>query len=104
MTDTLSLARSRHIALKSIRAARPAGTTCAGQLLDAAYQAARLMARHSPVALEFEKRSLKEIEYLNFRDGYTYEQGLFGDVSAYRDAKEVVNAALEKRSPNCSGD
>ncbi|WP_208024223.1 enoyl-CoA hydratase-related protein [Amycolatopsis pithecellobii] len=74
------------------------------ELLDTAHQVARLMSRHSPVTLKFAKRSLNEIEYRSLRDGYTYEQGLSGELSAYRDAKEAVNAALEKRSPIYSGD
>ncbi|MHA6797468.1 enoyl-CoA hydratase-related protein (plasmid) [Pseudonocardia bannensis] len=73
------------------------------ELMGEAYRIARLMARHSPLVLEFVKRSLNEIEYQNLYDGYRYEQTLSGEFSTYSDAKEAVNAVLEKRSPVYTG-
>ncbi|WP_217640830.1 enoyl-CoA hydratase-related protein [Blastococcus tunisiensis] len=68
-------------------------------LLSSAYEVARGIARHSPVALRFAKRSLNTIEYMDLKQGYEFEQGLSGELSAYEDAKEAVNAFIEHREP-----
>lgn len=73
------------------------------QLLTEAQTLAQLIARHSPVALRFAKRSLNEIEGRGLKDGYEFEQGLSGELSAYADSKEAVAAFFEQRSPVYTG-
>ncbi|TAK68052.1 MAG: crotonase [Actinomycetota bacterium] len=73
------------------------------QLMDEAYRVARLIARHSPVALRFAKKSLNTIEYMDIKAGYEFEQGLSGELSAYADSKEAVNAFFERREPRYTG-
>jgi enoyl-CoA hydratase len=72
-------------------------------LLGEAYALAQQIVRHSPVALRFAKHSLNEIENLGLKDGYEFEQGLSGELSAYSDAKEAVAAFFERRSPVYTG-
>lgn len=73
------------------------------RLVDEAHALAHLMARHSPVALRFAKRSLNAIEYQDLKNGYEFEQGLSGELSAYADAKEAVAAFFERRTPTYTG-
>lgn len=73
------------------------------RLLDEAYAVAAKIVQHSPVTLQFAKRSLNEIEYRDLKGGYEFEQGLSGDLSAYADAKEAVNAFFERRPPVYTG-
>jgi enoyl-CoA hydratase len=73
------------------------------RLLDEAYSVAAKIVRHSPVTLRFAKRSLNAIEYRDLKDGYEYEQGLSGELSAYEDAKEAVNAFFARRPPRYVG-
>lgn len=73
------------------------------RLDGAARDLARSIARHSPVVLRFAKRSLNAIEYMPLKEGYELEQGLTGELSAYDDAKEAVNAFVERRTPVYTG-
>jgi enoyl-CoA hydratase len=73
------------------------------RLLDEAYALAARMTRHSPVALRYAKQSLNAIEFADLKGGYEHEQGLTGELSGYADAKEAVNAFLERRPPNYTG-
>nr|WP_211176626.1 enoyl-CoA hydratase-related protein [Pseudonocardia acidicola] len=73
------------------------------RLLDEAYAVAAKIVRHSPVTLRFAKQSLNAIEYMDLKGGYEYEQGLSGELSAYADAKEAVNAFFERRPPQYTG-
>lgn len=75
-----------------------------GDQLDAtARELARSIARHSPAVLRFAKRSLNAIEYMPLKEGYEFEQGLTGELAAYDDSKEAVNAFLERRAPVYTG-
>lgn len=69
------------------------------QLLDTARSLARDIARHSPVALRYAKRSLTTIEFMDLKEGYEFEQGLTGELSDHPDSKEAVAAFLEGREP-----
>jgi enoyl-CoA hydratase len=73
------------------------------RLLDEATALADRMTRHSPVALRFAKQSLNAIEFADLKGGYAHEQGLTGELSAYADAKEALNAFLERRPPTYTG-
>lgn len=72
-------------------------------LHEAATALAQRIVRHSPVAIKFAKRSLNQIEYMDLKTGYEYEQSLTGELSAYADAKEAVNAFFDRREPQYTG-
>ena len=44
------------------------------------------------------------IEFDALKPGYEFEQTLTGDLSRYADAKEAINAFLEKREPHYTGE
>ncbi len=74
------------------------------ELLAAAYEIASRITRHSPAAIRFAKQSLTTIESMELQAGYTYEQGLTGELCAYSDAKEAVKAFFERREPQYTGE
>lgn len=73
------------------------------ELLAEAHALAARVARHSPVAIRIAKRSLNQIEYMDLRSGYQFEQGLTAELAGYDDAKEAVAAFFEKRDPIYTG-
>jgi enoyl-CoA hydratase len=73
------------------------------QLLASATELAHRIARHSPVAIKVAKRSLNQIEYMDLKQGYEFEQGLSGELSGYADSKEAVAAFFERRAPQYTG-
>lgn len=73
------------------------------QLLEEAHALAARIARHSPVAIRICKRSLNQIEYMDLRSGYQFEQTLTAELCGYPDAKEAVAAFFEKREPRYTG-
>ena len=74
------------------------------ELLAAAHEIAGRITRHSPAAIRFAKQSLRAIEDMDLKTGYTYEQGLTGELCAYPDAKEAVEAFFERREPQYTGE
>lgn len=80
-----------------------AGIVPQDQLLAAANDVAHRISRHSPVAIKIAKRSLNQIEYMDLKDGYEFEQSLSGELSGYDDSKEAVAAFFERREPQYSG-
>lgn len=73
------------------------------KLMDEAHHRAATIARHSPVAIRFAKRSLNQIEFMDLKSGYKFEQGLSGELAAYEDSKEAQRAFFERREPNYTG-
>jgi enoyl-CoA hydratase len=73
------------------------------QLMPTARDVASRIARHSPVALRFAKKSLNTIESLDLKSAFEHEQSLSGELSGYSDSKEAVNAYFEKREPQYTG-
>jgi len=73
------------------------------ELLEEAYRRARVIGAHSSVAIRFAKRSLNQIEFMDRKAGYEFEQGLSGELSAYEDSKEAQRAFLERRDPRYNG-
>ena len=73
------------------------------QLEVAAIELAHGITRHSPVAIKIAKRSLNQIEYMDLKSGYQFEQGLTAELSGYEDAKEAVRAFFERREPQYTG-
>lgn len=73
------------------------------ELLDAAMQVASEISKKSPIAIKLAKQSLNTIEYMDLKEGYTFEQSLSRELSGYEDSKEAVNAFFEKREPVFKG-
>jgi enoyl-CoA hydratase len=69
------------------------------ELLDEAQRWAEKIARHSPRAIRYAKRALNEIESMDLKPGYEFEQGLTGELSGYPDSKEALAAFFERRPP-----
>lgn len=74
-----------------------------GELLAAATSLANSIARHSPLAVRVAKQALNEIEYMDLKSGYEYEQRLTGVMADTQDGKEALSALLEKRAPVYTG-
>jgi len=74
-----------------------------GELLAEARRRADAIARHSPVAIRFAKRSLNQIEFMDLKGGYEFEQGLSGELAAYEDSTEAQRAFFERREPVYTG-
>jgi enoyl-CoA hydratase len=75
----------------------------AEELLAEARRRAQTIAKHSPVAIRFAKRSLNQIEFMDLKSGYEFEQGLSGELAAYEDSKEAQRAFFERREPVYTG-
>lgn len=73
------------------------------ELLTEARRRAAVIAKHSPVAIRFAKRSLNQIEFMDLKSGYEFEQALSGELSAYDDSKEAQRAFFERRPPQYTG-
>lgn len=71
----------------------------ADQLLAAAETLAREIAAHSPTGLRVAKRVLNEIETMDLKAAYQYEQGWTGVMSGHPDSKEAIAASRERRAP-----
>lgn len=72
-------------------------------LLAEARRHASVIAEHSPVAIRFAKRSLNQIEFMDLKSGYEFEQSLSGELSAFDDSKEALRAFFERRAANYTG-
>jgi enoyl-CoA hydratase len=75
----------------------------AERLLEEAMRWARAVTRHSPLAIRFAKQALNRIEFMELKPGYEYEQGLTGELSGSKDAKEALAAFFEHRAPAYEG-
>jgi enoyl-CoA hydratase len=69
------------------------------ELLDAAEALAREIVAHSPTGVRVAKRVLNDIETMNLKPGYQYEQGWTGVMSGHPDSKEAIAASRERRAP-----
>lgn len=73
------------------------------ELAKAATELAQRITRHSPVAIRTAKRSLNQIEYMDLKSGYQFEQSLTGEMARSEDSKEAVAAFFERREPRYTG-
>jgi len=67
--------------------------------LDEAVNLAKSVARHSPVALEMAKDSVKKAFETGLQEGLQYERKNFYTLFASEDQKEGMTAFIEKREP-----
>lgn len=72
-------------------------------LVPTALAVAATIARHSPLALMYGKRTLNAIEHMDLKPGYEYEQSMTREMTRFDDAKEAVRAFLERRPPEYTG-
>jgi len=68
------------------------------------YDLAASMAEHSPVALEFAKKSVKAAARMDLESGIEYEAELFAQLFATDDKNEGIDAFLEDREPEWRGE
>ncbi len=71
--------------------------------LDEAVNLAKNVARHSPVALEMAKDSVKKAFETGLQEGLQYERKNFYTLFASEDQQEGMNAFIEKRDPVFKG-
>lgn len=74
------------------------------ELVATAIELAGVIARHSPVALRYGKKALNVIEHMDLKPGYEYEQGMTREMTRFADAKEALQASLERRQPQYRGE
>ncbi|NYT79576.1 enoyl-CoA hydratase/isomerase family protein [Alcaligenaceae bacterium] len=72
-------------------------------LVETAVSLAQEIASKSPVSVSLAKQTLNAIEEMSLRDGYRYEQDMTAAISKTDDAKEALQAFLEKREPKFKG-
>ncbi|MEM7468332.1 MAG: enoyl-CoA hydratase/isomerase family protein [Pseudomonadota bacterium] len=77
--------------------------TAPEELLKEANKIAEEIASKSPIAIKLAKHALNQIEEMNLRDGYRFEQTMTGEVSKTADSKEAMQAFVEKREPVFKG-
>jgi len=74
------------------------------ELDERVYGLAGTMAEKSPVALEFAKDAIRASSRMGLEEGLEYEAQLFFQLFATEDMREGVEAFLEKREPEFSGE
>ncbi|AGB36610.1 enoyl-CoA hydratase/isomerase family protein [Natronococcus occultus] len=71
---------------------------------DRVYELAGKMAAKSPIALEFAKRAIKASSRTGLEEGLDYEAELFVQLFATEDKDEGIEAFLEGRDPEFTGE
>jgi enoyl-CoA hydratase len=78
---------------------------CAEDVIDErVYDLAGTMAEKSPVALELAKSAIRESARMNLDSGLKYEAELFVQLFATEDKDEGIDAFLDGREPDFSGE
>lgn len=70
-----------------------------GELHSTASEIAERIAGYSPTAIRISKHVLNQIETMDIKAGYTFEQGYTVQMSGHPDSKEALEAFREKRTP-----
>ena len=73
------------------------------ELMPTAMGIAREIAALSPLSTQIAKHALNTIEELSLRDGYRFEQDMTMQIGKTDDAKEAIQAFVEKRKPIFTG-
>ncbi len=73
------------------------------QLMETAMGFAREIAALSPVSTQLAKHALNTIEEATLRDGYRFEQDMTMQIGKSDDAREAMQAFVEKRQPVFTG-
>jgi enoyl-CoA hydratase len=73
------------------------------KLMDEALNMARMMTKHSPVALGLAKYSIQNAANTDLRTAAAIENACFSMAFSSEDQKEGMRAFLEKRKPNYQG-
>ncbi|HDR9761120.1 TPA: enoyl-CoA hydratase-related protein [Burkholderia cepacia] len=73
------------------------------QVLDRAMEVARAIAEVPPLAIRAEKQSLLRTQHQPFKEAVQYGTALFSMIQMSADAREGVQAFVEKRRPNFVG-
>jgi enoyl-CoA hydratase len=68
------------------------------QLLDAAFEIARVIAAKSPIVMRRAKESLNAIEPIDVKRSYRFEQGFTFELNLFGDSDELRQAFVEKRA------
>lgn len=68
-------------------------------LIESAMQRARQIIKHSGVALRIGKRTLNEIESMDLKPGYEFEQTSTGLLADFADSRASRQAVAERRDP-----
>ncbi|ELY89472.1 enoyl-CoA hydratase/isomerase [Natrialba hulunbeirensis JCM 10989] len=76
----------------------------ADDLDEGVYDLAESMAAKSPIALEFAKDAVKAGSRMGLEEGLDYESELFVQLFATKDKDEGIEAFLEKREPEFTGE
>ncbi|OPY86623.1 MAG: putative enoyl-CoA hydratase echA8 [Smithella sp. PtaU1.Bin162] len=73
------------------------------KLLDEAVNMAKMISRHSPVAVGLAKHSVQHASDIDIHTGRVIERACFSLAFSSEDQKEGMRAFLEKRKPNYKG-
>jgi enoyl-CoA hydratase/carnithine racemase len=91
---------SENLSAGAFAAAGGAVVVCAtGTVVDVATEYARRIAARSVPTVRISKQVLNQIENMNIRTGYEFEQNFTVSLSGTADAKEALSAFRERREP-----
>ncbi len=74
-----------------------------GELVEAALAEARVIASKMPTGIRLAKETLNQIEWMDLKPGYLYEQTRTEILQRTEDAAEAKRAFLERRPPRFTG-